>query len=193
MRRGHEVNWFMRKWSHVPSRRIGITVTTRTRDCCDFARLGWVIGYTTEPSFRFPAMGRSFQQPPSRSREPVAARWALALVSVIVLALASRAQAACGYYVVAAKPSTEMAGMRADMAHDIPGAPHVPCHGPNCQAGKQGAAPAAVIPGTPDTHTACCEAAAHFAGSRRSWILLNRDASVADVYLPTSAPPPRAA
>jgi hypothetical protein len=118
----------------------------------------------------------------------------LPLLAVIVAALANRAQAACGYYVVAAKPSTELAGMRADMAHEIPTAPqHVPCHGPNCQAGKQGAAPTAILPVTPDTQTALCEAGTHVAASNQSWILLNLDTFAADVYLPTSVPPPRTA
>jgi hypothetical protein len=139
-------------------------------------------------------MGQSFQQPLRRCRDGYAARSILSLLAMMTLALAGRAQAACGYYVVAAKPGAELAGMRAEGTHDLPNAPmQAPCHGPNCQAGNQGAAPAAVIPVTPDTHTACCESVTRIAGEDRTWIVFNQDASIADVYLPTSDPPPRVA
>jgi hypothetical protein len=141
-------------------------------------------------------MGQSFQQPLCRSRSTNAARWALPLLaSMMVVMIANRAQAACGYYVVAAKPGAELAGMAAGGQHEMPASPRqqAPCHGPNCQAGKQGAAPVAVIPVTPDTQAACCESGAKISGGGGSWIVLNRDASMADVYLPTSDPPPRAA
>ena len=112
----------------------------------------------------------------------------------MTLGLAGRAQAACGYYVVAATPGTELAGMQAAGAHALATLPQqVPCHGPNCQAGKDGAAPAAVIPITLDTQAAWCESGTKIVGGDGGWILVNQDSSVADIYLPTSDPPPRAA
>ena len=120
-------------------------------------------------------------------------RWALCAAVAITTfaAVAPRAQASCGYYVISANPSAEMAVSQQGMKHVRSKSEHCPCHGTECRSGKsQGAIPAVTqVTSTDEMASPAIAGTGALESSGRSYVHVS--SSLSEAFLHLADPPPR--